>query len=928
MITLHDNGVFLSEGALHSSAPVSPEEGRQRTLAWQILQAHSVSGNPEQLQIRFDAMASHDITYVGIIQQARASGMREFPLPYALTNCHNSLCAVGGTINEDDHVFGLSAARKYGGIYVPANQSVIHSYAREQLAGCGKMILGSDSHTRYGALGTMAVGEGGPELAKQLLKNTWDVPYPKVVLVYLTGAPKRGVGPHDVAIALVKATFESGFVNNCVLEFAGPGVAGLPIDFRNGIDVMTTETTCLSSIWETDGETEGFYNAHRRGELFFELRPGGFAWYDKYIELNLSEVEPMIALPFHPSNAWTIREFLDNAPELLAKVEEDARKRYPKARVDLARKVRDGGVWADQGVIAGCAGGLFDNITEAADILRGGSCGDGYFTLDVYPTSVPVSLELTKIGAAADLLQSGAVMKPSFCGPCFGAGDVPAHNGLSLRHTTRNFPNREGSKPGEGQFAAVCLMDARSIAATARNGGRITPATEIDYAPVRHPYHFDAGVYEKRVYNGWKAGPQPDTDLILGPNITDWPRMGPLAENLLVELAAVLRDPVTTTDELIPSGETSSYRSNPLRLAEFTLSRREPEYVGRAKAVAECEAGRLAGNVPEKLQKLLARADAAQYAANKEKLEGLPDGRALSETEKRVRLEACRVTAENTQFGSCVFANKPGDGSAREQAASCQKVLGGFANICYAFATKRYRSNCINWGILPFTLDEGTAFPYEAGDCIFVPDVRNAVRYCRNDIHAKVLKADGGVEDITLHLPALTADEQEIILDGCLMNYYAKRADPRLRTLPADAGREAISGLLEEWTELLAEEKYEEALSMFLVDAHSGDWTPELLESAVYGYGCAGYSREDAAQLFGQAGYKVTSLKNSPYREEILKAMDISSGYGWMGRDDIAVIHYDKVPLNGEPSDLTARFFVRKLDDKTITLAFMDLHVM
>ena len=743
MITLHDNGVFLSEGGLHASAPLSPAKGRKRTLAWSILQAHSVSGDPEKLQVRFDAMASHDITYVGIIQQARASGMREFPLPYALTNCHNSLCAVGGTINEDDHVFGLSAARKYGGIYVPANQSVIHSYAREQLAGCGKMILGSDSHTRYGALGTMAVGEGGPELAKQLLKNTWDVPYPQVVLVYLTGTPKRGVGPHDVAIALVKATFESGFVNNCVLEFAGPGVAGLPIDFRNGIDVMTTETTCLSSIWETDEETRGFYEAHGRGEEYKELHPGECAWYDKYIELDLSQIEPMIALPFHPSNAWTIREFLANAHDILAQVEADAAKRFPKADIHLTSKLHDGGVWADQGVIAGCAGGLFDNITEAADILRGGSCGDGYFTLDVYPTSVPVSLELTNIGATADLLQSGAVIKPSFCGPCFGAGDVPAHNGLSLRHTTRNFPNREGSKPGEGQFAAVCLMDARSIAATARNGGKITPATEIEYEPVRRPYHFDQGVYGKRVYNGY-GRPRPEEELILGPNITDWPKMQPLAENLLVELAAVLRDPVTTTDELIPSGETSSYRSNPLRLAEFTLSRREPAYVGRAKEIAECEAGRLAGNVPERLKALLDR---------------------------------CGADAGKTQFGSCVFANRPGDGSAREQAASCQKVLGGFANICYAFATKRYRSNCINWGILPFTLDEGTDFPYEAGDCVFVPKLQEAIQEGREDIPAKVLKADGSEAEITLHVRGLTAEEREIILDGCLMNYYAKRAN-------------------------------------------------------------------------------------------------------------------------------------------------------
>jgi len=745
MIKLHDTGVFLADGAPSAAAPLSPSEGRRQTMAWSILQAHNTSGNPDHLKIRFDAMVSHDITYVGIIQQARASGMKEFPIPYALTNCHNSLCAVGGTINEDDHVFGLSAAKKYGGIYVPANQSVIHSYAREQMAGCGKMILGSDSHTRYGALGTMAVGEGGPELAKQLLKNTWDVNYPKVVLVYLTGTPRQGVGPHDVAIALVKATFASGFVNNCVLEFAGPGIAGLPIDFRNGIDVMTTETTCLSSIWETDAVTEGFYQTHQRPEDYKELHPGQYAWYDKYIEIDLSQVEPMIALPFHPSNAWTIREFLENAEELLKKVEADAQARYPKARVRLTDKIHDGGVWADQGVIAGCAGGLFDNIDEAAAILRGGSCGNGYFSLDIYPTSVPVSLELTKIGATADLLSSGAVIKPSFCGPCFGAGDVPANNGLSLRHTTRNFPNREGSKPAEGQFAGVCLMDARSIAATALNGGRITAATDIDYAPVHHAYHFDKGVYDRRLYYGFGKA-DPSVELIMGPNITDWPKMEPLAENLLVELAAVLHDPVTTTDELIPSGETSSYRSNPLRLAEFTLSRREPAYVGRAKAAAALEAERLAGKVPEALKAILDR---------------VGDGASL---------------LGSTQFGSCVFANKPGDGSAREQAASCQKVLGGFANICYEFATKRYRSNCINWGILPFTIDKEVSFTYGPGDCVFVPGIRRAIAEGREDIPAQVIRTDGTVEDLLLHVKGLTADEKEIILDGCLMNYYAKRA--------------------------------------------------------------------------------------------------------------------------------------------------------
>ena len=744
MIQLTNHGMYLVDGVPCEQADVAQQEARQGTMAWRILQGHNVSGDPERLQIRFDAMVSHDITYVGIIQQARASGMKEFPIPYALTNCHNSLCAVGGTINEDDHVFGLSAAKKYGGIYVPANQSVIHSYAREQMAKCGAMILGSDSHTRYGALGTMAVGEGGPELAKQLLKNTWDAPMPEVVMVYLTGKPRRGIGPHDVAIALVKATFESGFVNNKVLEFVGSGIRELPIDFRNGVDVMTTETTCLSSIWETDEETQGFYAAHQRPEDYAPLHPAKVAYYDRMIAIDLSKIESMIALPFHPSNAWTIHEFLENAEELLAKVEADAAKRFPKTHPHLTDKIHDGGVWADQGVIAGCAGGLFDNITEAADILKGGSTGNGAFTLDVYPTSVPVSLELTRDGVTADLLTTGAVIKPSFCGPCFGAGDVPANNGLSLRHTTRNFPNREGSKPGEGQFAAVCLMDARSIAATAANGGRITAATDVDYAPVHRAYHFDKSVYDNRLYYGFGKA-DPGVELVMGPNITDWPRMYDLTENLLVELAAVIHDDVTTTDELIPSGETSSYRSNPLRLAEFTLSRRVPEYVPRAKAVAAQEAQRRAGDVPAHVLEVLGK---------------VGDAKAL---------------AASTQFGSCVFANKPGDGSAREQAASCQKVLGGFANICYEFATKRYRSNCINWGILPFTLDRDTAFDYQPGDCVFVPGIRQAIEEGREDIPAQVICADGSVHDLLLHVRGLTADEKEILLDGCLMNYYAKR---------------------------------------------------------------------------------------------------------------------------------------------------------
>ena len=739
-----EHGVFLCGGAPHDTAAISKEEGRTRTMAYRILQAHNQSGRPDKLQIRFDAMLSHDITYVGIIQQARASGMKEFPIPYALTNCHNSLCAVGGTINEDDHVFGLSAAKKYGGIYVPANQSVIHSYAREQMAACGAMILGSDSHTRYGALGTMAVGEGGPELAKQLLKHTWDADLPEVVLVYLMGKPRRGVGPHDVAIALVKQTFASGFVKNRVLEFAGPGIASLPIDFRNGIDVMTTETTCLSSIWQTDEETKRFFEIHGRPEAYQELAPGDGAYYDRMVEIDLSAVEPMIALPFHPSNAYPIREFLANAQELLAGVEAEAKKRWPKADVHLLGKIHDGAVWADQGIIAGCAGGMFDNIDEAAQILRGGSIGDSYFSMNVYPTSVPVSLALTRMGVTAQLLETGAIIKPSFCGPCFGAGDVPANNGLSLRHTTRNFPNREGSKPGEGQFAGVCLMDARSIAATAKNGGRITPADELDYEPERHPYRFDETIYARRVYNGF-GHPQPETALIMGPNITDWPKMYALGENLLLELAAVIHDPVTTTDELIPSGETSSYRSNPLRLAEFTLSRRVPDYVPRAKQIAEVEAGRRAGAAPDVLRKVLA---------------AVGDADALLPT---------------TQFGSCVFANKPGDGSAREQAASCQKVLGGFANICYEFATKRYRSNCINWGMLPFTLDADTAFDYAPGDFVFVPNVRSLLADGKEDFPATVIRADGSTQPLLLHVKGLTQDEKEILLDGCLMNYYAAR---------------------------------------------------------------------------------------------------------------------------------------------------------
>ena len=742
MIELHGGAVEIKNGV---PVPANKIPDREGTMAYKILRAHSIRREKGQLHIKFDSLISHDITYVGIIQTAKASGLTEFPLPYVMTNCHNSLCAVGGTINEDDHVFGLSAAVKYGGCFVPANMAVIHQYAREMMSGCGKMILGSDSHTRYGAIGTMGIGEGGPEIVKQLLKNTYDIADPEVILVWLTGSPKRGVGPHDVAIALCGAVYKNGFVKNKVLEFAGPGVTNLPMDYRIGIDVMTTETACLSSIWETDGTVREYLAIHGRPDEYKRLSPDEGACYDGMITIDLSSVEPMAALPFHPSEAVTLRELMANPGDILREVELRAEKQFGgKARLSLTDKIKNGRLTVDQGIIAGCAGGMYDNIAEAAAILKNRGTGSGFFSLSVYPPSVPVNLELIQSGIQQSLLESGALFKPCFCGPCFGAGDVPANNGLSLRHTTRNFPNREGSKPAEGQFAGVCLMDARSIAATAANGGRITAATDIDYTSVHHDYHFDKGVYDRRLYYGFGKA-DPSVELVMGPNITDWPKMQPLAENLLVELAAVLHDPVTTTDELIPSGETSSYRSNPLRLAEFTLSRREPAYVGRAKAVAEIEAERLGGDAPEKLTAILDK---------------VGDGSALVKT---------------TQFGSCVFANKPGDGSAREQAASCQKVLGGFANICYEFATKRYRSNCINWGILPFTLDAGTSFDYAPGDCVFVPGIRQAIENGIEDIPARVIRTDGAVEGLMLHVKGLTDDEKEIILDGCLMNYYAKR---------------------------------------------------------------------------------------------------------------------------------------------------------
>ncbi|MBR1700197.1 MAG: hydratase [Bacteroidales bacterium] len=743
MVELIPHGVYLLDGkTVAEKANVTADEARENTIAYQILRAHDVDGSKgKKLRIRFDAMVSHDITYVGIIQTARASGLEKFPLPYAMTNCHNSLCAVGGTINEDDHVFGLSAAKKYGGIYVPANQAVIHQYAREALTACGNMILGSDSHTRYGSLGNMGVGEGGGELVKQLLKNTWDINAPEVVLVWLEGKPRRGIGPHDVAISLVKAVFESGFVKNKVLEFAGPGVKQLPIDFRNGIDVMTTETTCLSSIWVTDDEVKNYFEMHGRPEAYKELKPGDVAYYDSMIRIDLSTQESMIALPYHPSNAVSIHELQANPEKVLREIEEDTKKRFgEKVHPDLLSKIKDGKVYADQGIIAGCSGGTYDNLSEAATILKGKSIGNDYFTMSAYPQSTPVYLATTRNHIAEELLEAGVVIKPAFCGPCFGAGDVPSNNGLSIRHTTRNFPNREGSKPGQGQISMVALMDARSIAATAANGGVITAATDIDYKDEHKPYSFDGRIYEKRIYNGYGKADL-SQELRYGPNIKDWPKMYPMQENMLVELAAVIHDPVTTTDELIPSGETSSYRSNPLKLSEFALSRRVPEYVGRSKRIQADDLARREGKVTP---------------------------------EMAAALKAVGASADNTSFGSCVFANKPGDGSAREQAASCQKVLGGDANICYEYATKRYRSNCINWGIVPFTIGPDTPFEYEVGDYVFVPGIRKAILEGLEEIDAQVI-TKGGVKPIHLHFQNLTAAERQILADGCLMNYYKNR---------------------------------------------------------------------------------------------------------------------------------------------------------
>ena len=743
MITLQSGGVLWQNGAPVPAAAPAPAD-RRKTMAYQIFSRHSQREEAGQLHLKFDSLISHDITYVGIIQTAKASGLKQFPVPYVMTNCHNSLCAVGGTINEDDHVFGLSAAMKYGGNFVPANQAVIHQYAREMMAGCGKMILGSDSHTRYGAIGTMGVGEGGPEIVKQLLSNTYDIAAPQVVLVYLTGEPAQGVGPHDVAIALCGATYKNGFVKNKVLEFCGPGIKNLPMDYRIGIDVMTTETACLSSIWETDGAVEEYLAIHGRPGEYEELHPQEGAYYDSMITIDLSKVEPMAALPFHPSEAYPIRELIANAGDILRKVEKRSAEQFGgKAALSLTDKLVNGKLIVDQGVIAGCAGGMYDNIAEAAAILEGHDVGSGYFSLSVYPPSVPVNLELIHNGVQQSLLEAGALFKPCFCGPCFGAGDVPANNGLSIRHTTRNFPNREGSKPGDGQLAGVVLMDARSIAATARNHGVLTPATEVSYVqPAQGKRTFDRKVYDRRVYFGFGKA-QPDYDLKFGPNIAEWPAIPALAEDMLMQVASVLRDPVTTTDELIPSGETSSYRSNPMKLASFALSRRDPDYVPRAQATHALETARQQGETDPAVGKVLEALGLEPSAADK------------------------------LQIGSVIFANKPGDGSAREQAASCQRVLGGCANICYEFATKRYRSNCVNWGVLPFTLAEGEEFPCQPGDFIYVPGVRAKVESGESVFPATIVHEGGWTRPITLYLNNTTPEERELLLTGCLMNHYA-----------------------------------------------------------------------------------------------------------------------------------------------------------
>lgn len=758
MINLYEKGAYLVDGTelvdekdsarlsqLTGAVPTK-EEAKQNTIAYGILKDHNTSDSMDKLMIKFDTLTSHDITFVGIIQTARASGIEKFPVPYVLTNCHNSLCAVGGTINEDDHMFGLTSAKRYGGMYVPPHQAVIHQFAREMLAGGGKMILGSDSHTRYGALGTMAMGEGGPELVKQLLSRTYDINMPSVVGVYLTGKPEKGVGPQDVALAIIGAVFECGYVNNKVMEFVGPGVSNLSADFRIGIDVMTTETTCLSSIWKTDNTIKEFYEIHGREKDYKELNPGAVAYYDGMVEVDLSKIKPMIAMPFHPSNTYTIEEVNANLQDVLAEVEKRALVSLDGA-VDysLQDKIKDGKLYVDQGIIAGCAGGGYENICEAAHILKGASIGSDEFTLSVYPASTPIFMELVKNGAVADLMATGAIVKTAFCGPCFGAGDTPANNAFSIRHSTRNFPNREGSKLQSGQISSVALMDARSIAATAANKGYLTAATDVDTDFNVPKYFFDKTIYENRVFDS-KGEADPSVEVQFGPNIKDWPEMSALPENLVLKVVSEIHDPVTTTDELIPSGETSSYRSNPLGLAEFTLSRKDPAYVGLAKEIQKGQKAIEAGTCP---------------------LDAVEELKPVMETVRKTYPEAGEG---NLGIGSTIFAVKPGDGSAREQAASCQKVLGGWANIANGYATKRYRSNLINWGMLPFTIEEGE-LPFKNKDFLFIPGIRAAVENKDSKIKAFVVK-DGGLKEFELTLGELTDDEREIILKGCLINYY------------------------------------------------------------------------------------------------------------------------------------------------------------
>ena len=754
MIQLADGGAFLLHGTELVTDPaqikalgLDQEQARKNTIAYNILKNHNTSGNMEKLKIKFDKLTSHDITFVGIIQTARASGLTKFPIPYVLTNCHNSLCAVGGTINEDDHMFGLTCAKKYGGVYVPPHQAVIHQFAREMLAGGGKMILGSDSHTRYGALGTMAMGEGGPELVKQLLSKTYDIAMPGVIAIYMTGAPQPGVGPQDIALAIIGEVFDKGYVKNKVMEFVGPGVANLSVDFRIGVDVMTTETTCLSSIWKTDDKVKEFYAIHGRPQDYKELNPGSVAYYDGMIEIDLSKIKPMIAMPFHPSNTYTIEELNANLMDILDDCEKRAEVSFDGAvKLDLKSKVKNGRLYVDQGIIAGCAGGGFENICDAADILKGTSIGADEFTLSVYPASTPIYMELVKNGAVANLLETGAIVKTAFCGPCFGAGDTPANNAFSIRHSTRNFPNREGSKLQNGQISSVALMDARSIAATAANKGVLTAATEFDGDFGVYQYHFDQKIYENRVFDS-KGVADPDQEIQFGPNIKDWPKMGALPENLVLRVVSEIHDPVTTTDELIPSGETSSYRSNPLGLAEFTLSRKDPAYVGLAKEIQKAETARMAGQHPG---------------------EANADVKPVMHTVKKTFADASH---ENTGFGSTIFAVKPGDGSAREQAASCQKVLGGWANIANEYATKRYRSNLINWGMLPFVISAGD-LPFKNKDYLFIPQIRKAVEEKWDSIKAYTVNVENDkLVEFTLTLGELTDEERQIILKGCLINY-------------------------------------------------------------------------------------------------------------------------------------------------------------